>query len=69
MLGSVATLLVECLNCGATRKVASDPVHGVQPGACAKCGYVGWADHESLSETLRRALRDQAPPTRRIAAW
>jgi hypothetical protein len=49
--------------------VDCDPAHGVHPGDCARCGYVGWADAETLSEALRRSLREQTPKQRRIAAW
>jgi hypothetical protein len=33
-----------------------------------RCGYVGWADAESLTETLRRALRETTLEQRRIRA-
>jgi hypothetical protein len=51
---------VECLNCGKTRRV------GDVPGECTRCGYVGWADAESLTETLRRALRERPPDRRKL---
>jgi hypothetical protein len=37
---------------------------------CARCGYVGWADAESLTEALRRALREHTvDQRRRVAIW
>jgi hypothetical protein len=53
---------VECLNCGKTRRVVD------LSGECARCGYVGWADAESLTETLRRALRERPVERRRLHA-
>ena len=77
----VAAKLVECLNCGETRVTEL----GRRPSRrlvheCARCGYVGWAETESLTETLRRALRERtleqrraSPPgstaRARLAAW
>ncbi len=54
--------MVECLNCGKTRRV------GDVPGECPRCGYVGWADAESLTETLRRSLRERPPERRKLHA-
>jgi hypothetical protein len=51
---------IECLNCGTNRRV------GAVEGECARCGYVGWAEAESLTETLRRALRDRPIERRRL---
>jgi Zn ribbon nucleic-acid-binding protein len=48
----MARRTIECLNCGTNRRVGDDP------GECTRCGYVGWAEAESLTETLRRALRE-----------
>ena len=53
---------VECLSCGKSRRVVADAV----PGECSRCGYVGWADSESLTETLRRLLRDRPVERRRL---
>ena len=37
---------------------------------CDRCGYVGWADGESLTEALRRALREHTvDQRRRFAVW
>jgi hypothetical protein len=37
---------------------------------CDRCGYVGWADTESLTEALRRALREHTvDQRRRVAVW
>jgi Zn ribbon nucleic-acid-binding protein len=66
----MAQRLVECLNCGAPRKISALPS---RPGAlheCSRCGYVGWAETKSLTETLRRALRDRTlEQRRRVVAW
>lgn len=53
---------MECLNCGKTRRVGDDT------GECIRCGYVGWADAESLTETLRRALRERPVERRKLHA-
>jgi hypothetical protein len=37
---------------------------------CQRCGYVGWAEPESLTETLRHALREHTLEQRRhVAVW
>ena len=62
--------LVECLSCGATRRVVGTRLLAMQRDECSRCGYVGWADTESLTETLRRALRDHTVDRRRnLVAW
>ena len=43
---------VECLSCGLQRLVT------VEAGECPRCGYVGWAPTASVTEELRRELRD-----------
>jgi hypothetical protein len=43
---------VECLSCGLPRIVSGDA------GSCPRCGYVGWAPVESVSEEMRGRLRD-----------
>ncbi len=54
--------MVECLNCGTSRRVPP----GAAEGECSRCGYVGWAESESLTETLRRLLRDRPLERRRL---
>jgi Zn ribbon nucleic-acid-binding protein len=62
--------LVECLSCGATRRVVVNRRRPVQQDECARCGYVGWAETASLTEALRRALRDHTVDQRRhVTAW
>ncbi|MHB8642452.1 MAG: hypothetical protein ACYDA3_06170 [Gaiellaceae bacterium] len=65
------TRLVECLNCGATRRISAAPSRPSAPTDCPRCGYVGWAEAASLTETLRRALRERPVESRRvhIATW
>ena len=67
----MASKLVECLNCGATRRVAAIASRPGNPDECRRCGYVGWADTETLTETLRRALREHTVEQRRRSdvAW
>jgi hypothetical protein len=50
---------VECLACGLQRLITEDP------GECARCGYLGWAPLEAVSEELRRSLRDVPVEARR----
>ena len=66
----MASKPIECLNCGATRRVFVDRMHAMQRDECSRCGYVGWAETESLTEALRRALRDTTVDKRRhLVAW
>jgi hypothetical protein len=65
----VASRVVECLNCGAVRHISKLPS---RPGAtheCPRCGYVGWAETESLTEALRRSLRERTLEQRGRIAW
>jgi hypothetical protein len=68
---SVEMHVVECLNCGANRRVPAAPSRPSEPNDCPRCGYVGWAEAASLSETLRRALRERPLEQRRVhvATW
>jgi hypothetical protein len=62
--------LVECLNCGSPRRVEAKPSRPGDPHECGRCGYVGWAETETVTETLRRALRDRTlEQRRRVVAW
>jgi Zn ribbon nucleic-acid-binding protein len=62
----MASKLVECLKCGAERRVTNQPLRPAQQDECTRCGYVGWAESETLTETLRRALRDHTVEQRRV---
>jgi hypothetical protein len=62
----VETHTVECLNCGATRELPVGPSRPAGYDECRRCGYLGWAEHESLSEALRRVLRERPLPRRRL---
>ena len=57
--------LVECLHCGRQRSFAAVAAHTHDAGECPRCGYVGWAYAEELSEPRRRELRDRPLETRR----
>jgi len=58
----VETRTVECLNCGKTRGIVS----ATSTGECPRCGYVGWVESESVTETLRRLLRERPLERRRL---
>jgi Zn-finger nucleic acid-binding protein len=59
--------IVECLNCGATRAELRNSVHRViTDDSCPRCGYVGWAKTEELTESTRRLLRDRPLVRRRL---
>ena len=64
----MASRTVECLNCGATRLISALPSRPGSVHECDRCGYVGWADTESLTEALRRALRERTVDRRRRVA-
>jgi hypothetical protein len=53
------TRCVECLSCGLQRLVATEA------GECPRCGYLGWAPSDVVSEDLRRQLRDVPVRARR----
>ena len=57
---------VECLACGAGRSVAPAERSRLEPGECPRCGYVGWARRNELTETLRQALRERTTERRRL---
>ncbi len=50
---------VECLACGERRSLVADAHTHLATGECPRCGYVGWAQPDDLSEKSRRALRDR----------
>ena len=54
----ISPLTVECLNCGSLRRVRGSIRHVGGAGPCPRCGYVGWAASDELTEDERRALRD-----------
>jgi hypothetical protein len=60
-------IAVECLRCGLPRAVRGSLVHAMGAGHCPRCGYVGWAHSEGLSEETRRALREVPVEFRRRA--
>jgi Zn ribbon nucleic-acid-binding protein len=42
-------LVVECLRCGSHRKLSPNPLREANVD-CPRCGYVGWAPVEALSD-------------------
>jgi len=60
------SLVVECLRCGSHRQAESTtPLRKTNP-ECPRCGYVGWASVEDLTERDRRALRSRPLERRRL---
>ena len=51
------SVTIECLRCGQTRSFARSH-RSREAGECRRCGYVGWAFSEELSESSRQLLRD-----------
>jgi len=57
--------VVECLSCGTIREIVASDARHAHP-ECPRCGYLGWAPVEALSELDRRALRTRPPERRRL---
>jgi hypothetical protein len=51
--------IIECLQCGKTRTSGGRP-------ECPRCGYLGWAEPDALTERVRKVLRSRPPELRRI---
>jgi hypothetical protein len=62
----VETMKVECLSCGARRIVVEQQHNHVDAGECHRCGYVGWASSDELTQSARRLLRDRPVERRRL---
>jgi hypothetical protein len=41
-------------------------MHHVDAGECQRCGYVGWASSDDLTQKARRELRDRPVARRRL---
>lgn len=59
------TLSVECLRCGDRHDVRLQG-RRARVGECPRCGYLGWARTEELTETLRRVIRERPVELRRL---
>jgi hypothetical protein len=59
---------LECLGCGARRTALSHVHSHLESGECQRCGYVGWANPNDLTEFTRRELRDRPVERRRLRA-
>jgi Zn ribbon nucleic-acid-binding protein len=62
---AMESLVVECLRCGSHRQSEPSPLRKANP-ECPRCGYVGWAPVEDLTERERRALRLRPLERRRL---
>ena len=60
-------LIVECLRCGEPRLLLR-ALRQVEAHECARCGYLGWAESQTLTELERRVLRDRPLEKRRLRA-
>jgi hypothetical protein len=54
----VEKVRIECLSCG-SRRTAAVETRLLDPGECHRCGYVGWARVEDLTEIARRLIRER----------
>jgi Zn ribbon nucleic-acid-binding protein len=59
------SLVVECLRCGSHREAQPSPLRQANT-ECPRCGYVGWAPVNDLTERERRALRARPLERRRL---
>jgi hypothetical protein len=64
----VQSLQLECLQCGEIRNAEVGPREQLKAGECERCGYLGWARSEELTERTRRALRERPLHLRRLRA-
>ena len=62
---TMESLVVECLRCGSHRKLGPNPLRQANPD-CTRCGYVGWAPVNALSEDERRVMRGRPLERRRL---
>jgi len=58
-------LVVECLRCGSHRETTTAPLRQVNQ-ECPRCGYVGWAPVNDLTEQERRVLQRRPLERRRL---
>ena len=54
----VSLYTVECLCCGESRELPPWLPHAEAAGECPRCGYVGWAYSNDLTERTRKLFRD-----------
>ena len=59
------SLVVECLRCGSHR-VSDASSRRNAHAECPRCGYVGWAPVDALTEQDRRVLRARPLERRRL---
>jgi Zn ribbon nucleic-acid-binding protein len=59
------SLVVECLRCGSHRQATPSPLRQANT-ECPRCGYVGWAPVNDLTERERRQLRARPLERRRL---
>ena len=57
---------VECLGCGERRSIHRAEHRSLLGGECPRCGYLGWAPSEDLSERVRKLVRERPVQRRRF---
>jgi len=62
------SLFVECLSCGCTRVVHRTVFRHFDAPEYLRCGYLGWAPVQTLTESERRGLRTRPVERRRLSA-
>ncbi len=60
------TLTVECLRCGEHHRLGRSPLRHIVDSECPRCGYLGWAQVDELSESARRRLRQRPLELRKL---
>jgi Zn ribbon nucleic-acid-binding protein len=58
-------LVVECLRCGSHRETTPAPLRQATQ-ECPRCGYLGWAPADDLTERERRMLQNRPLERRRL---
>ena len=58
-------LVVECLRCGSHRERTTAPLRQATQ-ECPRCGYLGWAPADDLTERERRVLQNRPLERRRL---
>lgn len=61
-------IVVECLQCGATRVAQRDRFKHFESPECPECGYLGWTPVLAVKKTEPRAARERPRSPRRVTS-